>query len=148
MATFQHILVPTDFSSAASKALELALELAPKFDAKVTLLHVYYLPPPPYGDQLAWPESGLRQAAQAALDGALADAKARYPHIDGRLAFGDARWHIIDVAQAIGAGLIVMGTQGRKGFSHAFLGSVTERVVRTSPVPVLTVSEAGVSGGK
>jgi universal stress protein A len=45
----------------------------------------------------------------------------------------------LEVAREIGADLIVMGTHGRSGLAHAFLGSVAEKVVRMSPIPVLTL---------
>jgi len=52
---------------------------------------------------------------------------------------GDARDVILATAEEVKADLIVMGTHGRRGISRALLGSVAETVVRTSPVPVLTV---------
>ena len=54
--------------------------------------------------------------------------------------FGDPAQAILDTAKERGADLIVMGTHGRRGLSHVLLGSVAERIVRLSPVPVLTVS--------
>jgi nucleotide-binding universal stress UspA family protein len=52
---------------------------------------------------------------------------------------GNAAAVIIEVAQEQGCDLIVMGTHGRTGVAHLFLGSVAEKVVRTAPCPVLTI---------
>jgi len=54
---------------------------------------------------------------------------------------GIAWERILETAKMVEAGLIVMGTHGRRGVPRAFLGSVAERVVRLSPVPVLTIRE-------
>ena len=52
---------------------------------------------------------------------------------------GDPAERVLETARGLAADLIVMGTHGRKGLSRLVLGSVAERVVRESPVPVLTV---------
>jgi nucleotide-binding universal stress UspA family protein len=53
-----------------------------------------------------------------------------------------AAWRqILLASEETGADLVVMGTHGRQGLSHALIGSVAEKVVRLSPVPVLTVRE-------
>jgi nucleotide-binding universal stress UspA family protein len=141
MITLKRILVPTDFGGTSARALGLAIELAEKLDAEITLMHAYVLPIAVYGygESLAWPTDDLEQAAQKALDHALATAKQRYSKMKGVLASGDAWAQILEVAKQSGADLIVMGTHGRHGVARAFLGSVAEKVVRLSPVPVLTV---------
>jgi len=50
---------------------------------------------------------------------------------------------IVEIAEAEKVDLIVMATHGRTGFSHLFMGSVAERVVRTAPCPVLTIHPTG-----
>ena len=52
---------------------------------------------------------------------------------------GDPSVEILEAAKESGATMIVMGTHGRSGLAHLFLGSVAEKVVRKSPIPVLTV---------
>lgn len=137
------ILVPTDFSSQAENALDYACTLAGRLDATVSLLSVVGVP------SLGVPELGAAMTAsviddmikdnQAGLD-ALADARRSVAKIDKvLLRTGDARDMIPNVAEEIGADLIVMGTHGRRGLSRALLGSVAEYVVRVSRVPVLTV---------
>lgn len=143
MQAFQHILVPTDFSSAAEKALDLALELAPKFSAKITLLHAPWLPPAyysAYAEGLTWPTAELEGLARKELEATYTKAKERYSNIEAVLVPGDPWERIIEGAKAHHVDLIVMGTHGRRGISRVLLGSVAEKVVRLSPVPVLTVS--------
>lgn len=61
----------------------------------------------------------------------------------GRVENGYPAETIISVAVGESAGLIVMGTHGRKGFNRLVFGSVAEKVIKTSPVPVLTIRPAG-----
>ena len=56
---------------------------------------------------------------------------------------GTSYYKIVEVAEAAKVDLIVMATHGRTGFSHLFMGSVAERVVRTAPCPVLTIRPTG-----
>jgi nucleotide-binding universal stress UspA family protein len=142
MSTFQHILVATDFGEGASRALDVAMTLAAKFESKLTLLHAYTIPASgyDYATGLLWPIDDLSRAARAELDGALRKAKERYPNIEGVVVCGDPWSEILDTAERSGADLIVMGTHGRRGLSRVLLGSVAEKVVRLSPIPVLTVS--------
>lgn len=142
MFTFQHILVPTDFSEASGRALELALAIAERLGSRVTLVHAYELPVA-YGEGIYWPIEPIELEAKRALDAALTAVKARCPDADAVLVRGPAWEQALEVARERGADLIVMGTHGRRGVSRALLGSQAERVVRLSPVPVLTVSEGG-----
>lgn len=139
----RNILVPVDFSDSSEHALDYAVELAGKLDAKVHLLNVIGIP------ALGVPELGLALAApviddvvkgnQAALD-KLADSRRKLASIgEVTLRVGDARDLILQVCEEIHADLIVMGTHGRRGVMRALLGSVAENVVRTAPCPVLTI---------
>ncbi len=148
MRTFQHILVPTDFSAAAEKAIEMARSIGSKFAAKLTLLHV--IPTPPfygYEPTRDWPLpiEELPREAQRVLDDALRKLEGSYPRVEGTLVSGDPSEQILMAANERRVDLIVMGTHGRRGLSHVLLGSVAEKVVRASPVPVLTVGARGSS---
>jgi nucleotide-binding universal stress UspA family protein len=139
---FKHILVPTDFGEPAEHALSVSIELAKRFGSRLTMLHVYPLfIPAAYGEAVVWPVDQIASGARKALDTHLAATKQHYPGIEGVLKAGNPADEIIAAAKASGADLIVMGTHGRRGVSRLMLGSVAERVVRTSPVPVLTLSE-------
>lgn len=138
---FKNILVPTDFGEPAQHALDVAIDLAGRLQAAVTLVHVYPVVfPVTYDDTFAWPLTQIEKTARRTLDARLASARARYPKCEAILKAGTAAVEIVSVAGQVGADLIVMGTHGRRGVSRLMLGSVAERVVRTSPVPVLTVS--------
>ena len=146
MLSFKHILVATDFSASAGRALELAIEIAAKCGAKLTLFHASWLPPAAYeaygthAEGIDWHADDVARAARKTLEDALAGARERYPEAESAVAFGEP-WHaILESVGARGVDLVVMGTHGRQGLSHAVLGSVAEKVVRLSPVPVLTVS--------
>lgn len=137
---FHHILVPTDFDEHAGKAFDAAVSLAQKFDARITLLHVYQIPPSIYSSDLAWPTEQLATAAKTSLAQAIAKAKERYPRTESLLEVGSPGETIVRVADKQQADLIVMATHGRRGISRALLGSVTEKVVRLAHAPVLTIS--------
>ena len=141
MDAFKHILVAIDFGAPSDRALDSALGLAKQFGSKLTLLHAYGTSVSGYGYEAGfmWPIDELASAAQKGLDAMLAKTKERYANIEGLLVCGEPWREIIRTAVASGADLIVMGTHGRRGFSHALLGSVAEKVVRLSPIPVLTV---------
>jgi nucleotide-binding universal stress UspA family protein len=135
-----NILVPIDHSPCSEQALDYAVALAAKLDAKVTMLSVVGIPTygtPDMGIGITAPMlDELVEDNQRALD---ALAKNR-PFIAKTLvSTGDARDVILQTVEQQQADLIVMGTHGRRGISRALLGSVTEMIVRTSPVPVLTV---------
>lgn len=137
------ILVATDFSECAEQALDYAVALAGKLEAKIHLLNVIVIP------AMAIPEVGVAvtstlmdstvRTQQAGLDKLVSQ---RAPaNIETMLRTGDARDVIIDEARELGADLIVMGTHGRRGVRRALIGSIAESVVRTAPCPVLTIRD-------
>lgn len=144
MDEFKHILVPTDFGDAAKRALEMAADLANQFGGSLSVLHAYEIPLPlgAYPGIPPLPAEysvTFRDAAQRRLDEAVAEIRKHVPAAKGVLACGVPWEEILNAAGRERATLIVMGTHGRKGLKHALLGSVAEKVVRLSPVPVLTV---------
>jgi nucleotide-binding universal stress UspA family protein len=141
------ILVPTDFSACASDALDYALALARRCDARVDVLAAWELPyylvgewfvnvpgeKPMLGSDVARQRVELElKTLVKAID---------YPNAHGVVAPGDAVDQILEHARRGGYDLIVMGTHGRRGLAHALLGSVAEKVVRLAPCPVLTVRQ-------
>jgi nucleotide-binding universal stress UspA family protein len=142
MHAFKNILVPTDFSEPAERALETALGIASAFGANLTLVHVAWTPPTAYVGYVEgfyWPVDD-RDATRKALDEQLAKARMQYPRTEGMIVEGESWRAILQAAKDKDADLIVMGTHGRTGIARVFLGSVAERIVRLSPIPVLTVS--------
>jgi nucleotide-binding universal stress UspA family protein len=144
VATFKKILVPVDFSEHSTLALDTAVALAQDSDASLTIVHVYepLAIAVPEGYQLFTEEQLTRLFAE--LQRELAQQRQRAElagarRVDTELLHGFAVSEIQNFAQQCGFDLIVMGTHGRRGWSHALLGSVAERVVRVAPCPVLTV---------
>lgn len=143
MNTPTRILVPIDFSAYSEHALDYAVALAAKLDAKVHVLHVIGIP------LSGVPELGLALTAgmmdqlvidnQKALDGVVDARRASGVIGEVLLRTGDARELILRACEEVHADLLVMGTHGRRGISRAVLGSVAESVVRTAPCPVMTI---------
>lgn len=137
------ILVPIDFSPSSEQALDYAVDLAAKLDATVHVLNVVPIP------ALGVPELGAALTSnvidqiihdnQAALERTCAARASKAKLGAPLLRTGDARDIILHVAEELRADLVIMATHGRRGVARALLGSVAEMVVRTSPVPVLTV---------
>ena len=143
---FRRILVPHDFSDAANRALDVAVELAAGSGGRLTVLHAIAEFAPtsgfPAAGEVAWvpPENfdkTLREQLRAAV--AKVVGRRRVPY-ECRVEIGDPYQRIIDGARRVDS--IVMGTVGRTGLTHLLVGSVAEKVVRHSPVPVLTLRPA------
>src|SRR6478735_3014484 len=143
--SFERILVATDFSDGSQRALELALQLAEKFGSELTLVHSWEAPDYSYAAGLYLPVdviAPIERAAAARLEEATAQLKVRFPTAKSQLRSGLAWEEVLGAAKESKADLIAMGTHGRRGIERALLGSVAEKVVRMSPVPVLTVHGA------
>jgi nucleotide-binding universal stress UspA family protein len=139
---FGHILVATDFTESAQRALDLAVEVARKFEAELTLVHCWEAPSYAYGGGLYVPVdlvTPIELGASRALEEALIELKKRVPEARSVLRSGTAWEEILVAAEQIHADLIIVGTHGRRGLNRALLGSVAEKVVRMAKVPVLTV---------
>jgi nucleotide-binding universal stress UspA family protein len=139
MATFKHILAATDFSDASRRALEVARSLARETGAELTVVNTCEMPAFIDFGVTADVVTPLADAAEAKLDELLRAVRADCPGAKGVVRVGVAWEQILVVAAEVGADVVVMGTHGRRGIAHAILGSVAERVVRLSDVPVLTV---------
>ncbi len=141
MTRFQRILVATDFSPTSGHAVELAAGLAKQYGASLTLLHVVEIPAPAYSGWFTPVDllTPMRDAAEKALADALAELRKQVPAATSSLRMGIAADEVIGEVRDGRYDLVVIGTHGRRGLRHLLLGSVAERVVRTCPVPVLTV---------
>jgi universal stress protein A len=148
MISMHKILVPTDLSACSTRALHEAHSFAAAFSATIDLLYVWSLP------TLVAPESlitGMGINEQPLLDWirssahellAKFESEAKNAGITVGTSFcepGEPATAIIERAASGAYDLLVLGTHGRTGFSHALLGSVAEKVVRRAPCPVLTV---------
>jgi nucleotide-binding universal stress UspA family protein len=147
MIDLHRILVPTDFSKHSQHALTYAAAFAEKFGAELYLLHVVqdlalFIPEavsvaPPVAPPIEQMTAGVREALQRMV---------RENHLDRFTVHTEVRegtpfYEIIQFAKETDIDLIIMGTHGRSALMHVLLGSVTERVVRKAPCPVLTIRD-------
>ena len=137
------ILVATDFSPCSNAALDLALEIANRQGASLTLLHVCEVPSYQYfggGVYVPSPElvDVIRKDAEAGLEAARQRLGGHGVAIDSKVLTGSPGPDIVGYAREHGYDLIVVGTHGRRGLRRLLLGSVAEIVVRSADVPVLT----------
>ncbi|MDS0284204.1 universal stress protein [Haloarcula onubensis] len=138
---YDAVLVPTDGSEGSREAATHAIDHANRYDAA---LHVLYVVDARIGvvhettPELVFEE--LEAQGERAIEAVHAQARAAgVETIEGVVARGDPHRAILDYTAAEDIDLIVMGTHGRTGLDHYLIGSVTEKVVRLSDVPVLTV---------
>jgi nucleotide-binding universal stress UspA family protein len=132
------ILVPVDLEPASMKALDMAEDLAQRLDATVIALHVYTLPRFAYPGFTPVLPPTLTEDIAAAARRAI-DSVGTQRNIRVVLREGDAATEILDVIEELSPRLVVMGTHGRRGLSRLVLGSVAEKVIRKSTVPVMTI---------
>ena len=139
------ILVPIEFSAPSLKALVYASALAEKFNAKLILLYV--------NEPIGMPDFAQAFPLMMEKDALNATCKARLADLPGKNSIdpamvektlvrsGQAHHEITEAARTLKVNMIVISTHGYTGLSHAVMGSVTERVVRHAPCPVLVVRE-------
>lgn len=151
------ILVPTDFSKGSQTALEHATALAKLAQARIVVVHVIETIAYTMKESLHLVDTAamvnsmtespqlldvyalVQRAVEPALDQIVRDLEKGHVSASRHILQGTAYDQIVAQAREIGADLIVMGTHGRRGVNHLFMGSVAERVVRMAPCPVLTV---------
>jgi universal stress protein A len=151
MPKITRILVPVDFSDGSKAALRHAESLARRFFARIDVLHIWEpydrMTPQPWiqvDDKRHMSISCLiRDEVNQEMKGFLQDvpddiAIRVYP----RQISGDIVDQIVTLATNEAVDLIIMGTHGRRGLAHLFMGSVTEKVLRRAPCPVLVVRQA------
>jgi nucleotide-binding universal stress UspA family protein len=137
------ILVATDFTESAQAAADIALELAQTFRVPLVLVHAFLAPGTGYAGVLMGPAEDYarlyEQAQRESLEKERARLAAGGTEVSAMLKPGVAWEEVLSAAQQVDADLVVVGTHGRRGLPRAVLGSVAEKIVRLSPVPVLTV---------
>jgi nucleotide-binding universal stress UspA family protein len=139
---YDRILVPTDGSEGVERAISHAIDLAATHGASVHA--VYVVNTASYGTlpmETSWEgiSDMLRDEGEAAVDRVRDIASGAGVDVEGSLIDGTPSKEIVRYAERNDCDLIVMGTHGRGGIDRLLLGSVAERVVRSSDVPVLTV---------
>lgn len=139
---FTKVLVGTDFSDGAARAVERAADVAQRYGARLHVVHVWELPHVAsslvINPGIDW-HTPVETAARTQLDALLETLRANHVEADSTLLGGVVWDEIVGAISPLGADLVVVGTHGRTGLRRALMGSVAERVVRFSSVPVLTV---------
>lgn len=142
---FETIVVATDGSDSVQRAVDVAVDVAIRFDADVHAVYVV-----DSGEVESTPDSvrdDLRDAlddhGEAALNQVVETANKQDAslQIESAVREGRPAVEIADYARDIDADVVAMGTRGRHGENRFLIGSVAERVVRTCPIPVLTVRQ-------
>jgi nucleotide-binding universal stress UspA family protein len=143
--TLSRILVPTDFSTASDEALAYGKMLVDRLEASLLVLHVIEQPEiagtwgaESYIAELPRIREAATRAAEDRLKQIVTGAQGAL-QVSTEIVDGRAARTIVEVARQRHVDLIVMGTHGRSGVAHLLLGSVTEKVLRTAPCPVLAV---------
>lgn len=141
---FKCILFATDFSPSSEYAFKYALSLASRFESRLGIVHVinepvdlrgFYVPHISF-DQL---EAEIEEGARKLMENFCASHTQGYPGVETFVVPGIPYEEIIKKAEELAADLIVVGTHGRTGLDHVLFGSTAEKVVRKSPVPVMTI---------
>lgn len=138
------IICPVDFSRISLEALDLAVELAQSCGGTIVIVHV--LEPIIAPTDFTFGPLTMTDVEDKLADRASESIKEIIPKLgissertEIKVARGIASQEIVKIAEETGADLIVMGTHGYTGVTHALLGSTAERVVRRAPCPVLTM---------
>ena len=143
MINIKNILCPVDYSIYSEKALSYAIEFAVKYEAKLFLIHVLDIrvydinDPDLYNVNIVDSET-ISKLRERLLKCVNEDVKGKIP-VEAIVLQGVPFVEIIKASKEYNINLIVLGTHGRTGLSHAIMGSVAEKVVRKAPCPVLTV---------
>lgn len=139
--TVTRMLVPVDFSDSSLDALEYGALIAQRSKTSLKLFHV--LEPVSYGLDFTLPQMAQRESSKTAIRKRLSDLVSTLTSLGLASEFlmsgGLPADSILDAARSQSVDVIVMGTHGRRGLSHALFGSVAESVLRRSSCPVLTV---------
>jgi len=138
---YKHILFATDFSEESEPAAQRAADLARRYAARLSLIHVVELSPVDYGgDQVLPIEIDLEQSLAEEAKKRLARMAERLgaEERDRHLEIGSTKSEIIRIAAEIGVDLIVVGSHGRRGLA-LLLGSTANAVLHSAPCDVLAV---------
>ena len=147
MVLFEKILFPTDFSDSAEYAGRYAISIARKYSSKIYVAHVVepFTYAADFGIDYGAQFREMEATAKRMLDDVVASMKRAGLDIEGIMLSGRPSAEIIGYAKREQVDLIVMATHGRTGVERLLLGSETEKVIRKSPCPVMTVRKRGES---
>jgi nucleotide-binding universal stress UspA family protein len=141
---FKTILFATDFSEGSDFAFQTALSMARKYESKLIVVHIisepvdlrgFYVPHISF-DKL---EEEIEQGAQKLMEKFCRTQMKDFNNFESHVFPGIPYDEIIKKAAEFNVDLIILGTHGRTGLDHVLFGSTAEKVVRKSPVPVMTI---------
>ncbi|OHB82403.1 MAG: hypothetical protein A3J73_02540 [Planctomycetes bacterium RIFCSPHIGHO2_02_FULL_38_41] len=143
MISIKNILCPIDYSVYSEKALKYAIEFAEKYNAKLYLMHVldiriYDITDPELYNVNVIDKETINKLRER-LHKCISEDTRKNIEVETIVIEGVPFAEIIKKAREYKVDLIVLGTHGRTGLSHAIMGSVAEKVVRKAPCPVLTI---------
>jgi nucleotide-binding universal stress UspA family protein len=153
MRTINTILVPLDLTEHAANIADWAIEWAERTRARLVLLHVlvpvHIYASPVFVDPSGYDEvyAQVRKRAEERLRPIAEQARLCGVETSVHVRVGTPAEEILSMARDFGAGLIVVGTHGRKGLAHVVLGSTAEKVVRLASCPVFVVKESHAPAG-
>ena len=142
---FKKIVVASDFSANADRALDVAMDLARHHHSQLDIVHAYapsiYVLPPPF-DVISLAPSAPQFDHMAELMEIRANqVRAQGLPVTTESVSGPPEEAVVTYANQVGADLLVIGSRGLGVIAHALLGSVAEKIVRHAPCPVLVVPQ-------
>lgn len=147
MLEFRTILFATDFSESSDHAFRYALSMAKRFNSRLVIVHIinepvdlrgFYVPHISF-DKL---EEEIEEGAQKMMEKFCRTHIRDYDDFESFIVPGIPYEEIIKKGTESSADLIVMATHGRTGLDHVLFGSTAEKVVRKSPIPVMTIRKS------
>jgi nucleotide-binding universal stress UspA family protein len=140
---FKKIVVASDFSTNAERALAVAIDLARLHQGQLQIVHAYapgiYLLPPPFDIVSLAPSAPRFEHMAELMDVCAQQVRAQGLPVTTETVAGAPEEAVVAHATQVGADLLVIGSRGLGAIAHALLGSVAEKIVRHSTCPVLVV---------
>ena len=145
MIEIKKILFPCDLEESSSKILPYVLSVSEKYNSMIYLLHVikelplwgYYDIPYAMVTDL---QNRTLEVSEKTIDKICEGQLKECQNLQKRITVGNPSNEILSTIESEKIDLVIMGTHGRKGFDHAIFGSVAEKVMKKSPVPVLIIN--------
>jgi nucleotide-binding universal stress UspA family protein len=146
MISYKRILVPVDFSEASKKAVTYAMTIAAQTNAKLFIAHIVHDTSPlnyTFPAETYEVEKQQYEAAKRRIQEFIPEECAGMFDVETIVKTGNIDSELLGIVQEQAVDLVVMGSHGRRHFNRWFIGSVTERLLRKLPVPMLSVSHVG-----
>lgn len=153
MQPFKHILFPVDLSQTSDMMVPYVRYVASTFSASLHLLFVargveYFSEIDVSGTMITNFQQGLLDGAEKRMAEFIDEHFSDLPDVDTTVRMGDISMEIIQFCETEAFDLLILGTHGRKGFEKIFFGSIAERVMKTSPIPVLLINPYRAAGAQ